>query len=239
MAVKYILIVIFSLTLTSVYCQNAENKESKKIQVGVYYSLDRCFRNLEAVDENDTSSLNFIDYRNYYEELKYGFTSGISIRYELKNRLLIETGLQYSDKGYQRRDYVYLPSAPDSTLYIINRENFKYLSIPLQFNTYFFKKKIGIYSSFGISTDFLVDATHISKVKGSDKYKNVHKSQYDYNLFNVTPFIGLGVDFTISKNMNLQIEPTFRYSILKTIDEKPITSYLWNSGIRISLNFKR
>ena len=67
--------------------------------------------------------------------------------------------------------------------------------------------------------------------------KTSQTSTYNYNKINVSPTISLGVDYIINSMSNLRIEPTFRYGLLKTID-KPITEYLWNTGINISYYFK-
>jgi hypothetical protein len=42
-----------------------------------------------------------------------------------------------------------------------------------------------------------------------------------------------GVDYRINEKMNLRIEPTFRYGVLKIID-MPVTGYLYSGGINVA-----
>lgn len=45
-----------------------------------------------------------------------------------------------------------------------------------------------------------------------------------------------GIDYKINRRMNLRVEPTFRYGVLKTIDT-PVTGYLYSGGLNISYYF--
>ncbi|MBT3303271.1 MAG: hypothetical protein HN381_12760, partial [Bacteroidetes bacterium] len=101
-------------------------------------------------------------------------------------------------------------------------------------------KKVSFFSSFGISVDYLIRANNSLVIRSDnlDTYKSTNPSPYNYNLFNITPFIGFGADFQLNKKINVLVEPMFSYSVLKIIDDQPITGYLWNSGLRLSFQVK-
>jgi hypothetical protein len=44
--------------------------------------------------------------------------------------------------------------------------------------------------------------------------------------------MSVGIDYRINEKMNLRIEPTFRYGVLKIIDT-PVTGYLYSGGINV------
>lgn len=45
-----------------------------------------------------------------------------------------------------------------------------------------------------------------------------------------------GIDWQMCNKFNLRVEPTFRYGLLKIIDE-PITAYLWSCGLSFTCYF--
>lgn len=44
--------------------------------------------------------------------------------------------------------------------------------------------------------------------------------------------ISAGIDYRMNDRMNLRVEPTFRYGVMK-ITDAPITAYLFNAGLNI------
>ncbi|HRN94808.1 MAG TPA: hypothetical protein PL084_08790, partial [Chitinophagales bacterium] len=59
---------------------------------------------------------------------------------------------------------------------------------------------------------------------------------YNYKKVNISPLISVGIDYKINSRMNLRVEPTFRYGVLKLMDT-PITTYLYSGGLNISYYF--
>ena len=61
-------------------------------------------------------------------------------------------------------------------------------------------------------------------------------TDFDYNKVNISPSVSAGIDYRINDRHHLRIEPTFRYGVLKIIDE-PITGYLYSGGLNIGYYF--
>jgi len=143
--IKKLTLLIFALGTLAVYGQNQESvsiHNNDKIQVGVYFSSDICYRTLKENEANDTSAASFITYRNLTEEPKTGFTTAISFNYKLSKKVYFETGLQYSNKGYQVYNrYLQVIQNDSIELHSIFKDNFQYISIPIKFYAYLSKKK--------------------------------------------------------------------------------------------------
>lgn len=224
--------------------------EFPKVQIGINFSPDFCFRTLK---NNDPNSLN--DYifksRNERETGKLGYTTGLNVIFNLKKNIGIEAGIQFSNKGYQtkmqdltfgsaidpRRGFTYNASgaAPIRAQFIYNDY---YIDIPLKANFIFGKKKIRFISSAGLTTNIFIKETSTSVIEYNDgtSDKKSQSTTDDYNRVNISPIVSLGIDWKLNSKSNLRIEPTFRYGVLKIIDA-PITDYLWNAGLNISYYF--
>jgi hypothetical protein len=46
----------------------------------------------------------------------------------------------------------------------------------------------------------------------------------------------LGLEYRLKNSFFIRAEPTFRYGILKIIDQ-PVTEYLWNAGLNIGVYY--
>jgi len=250
-------LITFLLTLAitpNLYGQ--ENPEAsatadfKKIQIGVNFSPDYCFRTLINNDGSASSDM-VLKWRNENETGKSGYTTGINMIFHLNTNIGIGTGIQYSNKGYQiktedltfgsmidpRKGFTNNPSgaAITSAKFIYN---YHYIDIPLKINFSFGKKKIRFITSVGVATNIFITETSTSVLKYDDgtKDRNTQQTTYNYNKVNISPFVSAGIDWKFNSKTSLKIEPTLRYGALKIIDA-PVTGYLWNAGLNISYYF--
>ncbi len=214
----------------------SKNHNNNKIQFGVNFSSDLCFRTLQNNDGRNSSDV-IISQRNNLETPKFGYTSGVNIDYQFRNNWSVETGLQYSNKGYETRkniaNFIY-PSPSNYEQYKII-DHFHCLDIPLKINFRYGNHKIRLLSSFGITPNILLKQNQTIIFYYSDRIeKQTTLSNFYYNTFNISPSVSLGVDYKINQHYHVRIEPTFRYGILKIIDA-PITGHLYNLGLNLSL----
>ena len=222
--------------------QNTDKKVStadfKRVQIGINFSPDICFRLLKNNDGSSTSDIG-IKRSNENEIVKFGYTAGLNVCFNIIKFVGIETGIQYSNKGYQTKtiDYTFgqpNPFAPKEGKFIFN---FHYIDIPLKVNFTIGKKKVRFFTSVGLTTNIFIKETQTSILKYTDRTDRITKpTSYDYNRINISPTISLGIDYKINSRMNLRIEPIFRYGVLKIIDA-PVTGYLYNGGLNISYYF--
>ena len=239
---KQLTIFLLILTTFSAYGQDktkdTPTADFKRVQIGINISPDICFRTLENNDGSSTSDI-IMKLNNENETFKLGYTAGLNICFNIKKFVGIETGIQYTNKGYQTkmRDLIFAqpdPIAPNKAKFIYN---FHCIDIPLKANFTIGKKKLRFFTSIGLTTNIFIKETQTSVFVYSDRTdRKTYPTIFDYNSVNISPTISVGIDYKINSRMNLRVEPTFRYGVLKIIDA-PVTAYLYSGGLNISYYF--
>ncbi len=109
---------IFFLTLTSLSSYGQDKTEEtptadfKRVQIGINISPDICFRTLKNNDGSSRSDI-FMKLSNENETVKVGYTAGLNVCLNIKKFVGIETGIQYSNKGYQTKMKELILGQPD------------------------------------------------------------------------------------------------------------------------------
>lgn len=222
--------------------------EFKRLLFGVNVSPDYCYRTLKNNDGSSTSSM-IIDLLNKNEEPKIGYTAGLNICYNISKHLGFEVGAQYSNKGYAfkksdltfgdvidpRYGFVYNSNGSAGPTKVKFLYNYIYLDVPVRAIFSFGEKRIHFVTSIGITTNILLNATQTSvlEYENGDTKHETNDQQYNFKTLDISPTVSVGVDYKISNKINLRVEPTFRYGLLKIIDT-PITAYLWSGGLNIT-----
>ena len=189
---------------------------------------------------------------NDLETFKIGYTAGLNVCFKVTNKFSVEAGLQYSNKGYSfkmqelvygdmidpRYGFIYLTNGPTGPTKLKFVYNYHYFDIPIRAILCFGNKKLKLITSAGITTNLLVNATttSISTYEDGNIVRKTSDQAYNYKTLNLSPSISAGIIYSINDKIHLQAEPTLRYGILKIIDS-PVTAYLWNSGLNISIYY--
>lgn len=210
----------------------------KKVQIGISFSPDYCYRILHKAGDMDESDIKAL---NKTEIGKFGYTTGLNIIFNLNKTIGIETGINYSDKGYQTRtlesiyvnDWIYFrPNiSPAKINYVYDKH---YLDFPLKVNFTLGTKKL----RFTESTGLITNVYRLGIYEINDETNNVHiKRKYTgHNMPNLSLLISAGVDWKMSSKSDLKIEPVFRCALLN-IDDNFSTTYLWSIGLNVSYYF--
>lgn len=228
------------LLLTSCRLFGQDNESStpdlKRVLIGFNVSPNICYRSLQVNDGSSTSA-GIVMSRNENETVKLGYSAGLNMCFNLKRHFGIEAGIQYSDKGFRSKMLILNPLQPDP--FVPNKAKFIYnfhcVDIPIKANFTTDEGKIRVFTSVGLTANFFIKETVTSVLFFSDhtERKTRMTSESDnYNKLNITPTISVGVDYRINEKMNLRIEPTLRYGVLKIIDT-PVTGYLYSGGINV------
>ncbi|MBX7202830.1 MAG: PorT family protein [Bacteroidia bacterium] len=243
---KLLTTILATATALAVFGQDNVT-EKHKLLIGVTVSSDICYRTLEHDGSSTTAPL-IMDIRNDGEVPKFSYSTGLSLSYNLTQHWAIETGLQYSNKGFKfansdltfgdqndpRYGFIYTQEAPVPTK-VTFIDNFNYFDIPLRTIFSAGKRKLRFISSIGITTNILINATNtnIIEYEGNDTERKTQEQIYDYKTINFSPTASVGIDWQFADKFNLRVEPTFRYGLLKIIDA-PITAYLWAGGLNLT-----
>jgi hypothetical protein len=227
------LFIIFSASAQD-SLQIGSSPRRSRIQIGVNFSPDICYRELKN-NNGSQSSDKIISNRDEREKASFGFTTGLNACYDINRVLSIEAGIQFSQKGYRIPPYdlfVYPPMFnPPVTAEIAYR--YTYIDIPVRANILLGNRKIRFIGSAGVVANFFIKETSKSIVYYADDSKKVSKgNSKEFENWNFSPMISAGINYCINQQMNLRIEPTFRYGVMKIIDQ-PITAYLYNAGLNI------
>lgn len=138
----------FLLILMTFCCYGKEKtKENpisdfKRIQIGINFSPDICFRTIKNNDGSSFSEL-VVEQRNIRETVKFGYSTGFNICYNIKKFVGLETGIQYSNKGYKtkKQDLIFGPSDPSLPNQSELIYNYHYIDIPIKVNFTIGKKE--------------------------------------------------------------------------------------------------
>lgn len=243
---KKVAALLICFATISLSAQEPSSAGLRKLQIGVNFSTDYCYRTVVNNYDNPDMDWN-IKSRNDRETPKFGYTTGVNLTYNLNKTIGFEIGLQFSNKGYQTETFNLtfgdqidspggLTNIEDSELPTLAKiiYSYQYLDVPLKANFSFGKRKLRFTTSAGIVTNFFINeiTTGVFEYGDGSKKRNSTYGVMHFNTTNLSPMISVGIDYKISPKLNLKAEPTFRYGVLK-ISDTPITEYLWNCGVNV------
>jgi len=234
-----LLILILLLTSTITFGQDT-SATRHKFFIGVSYSPDYCYRT--QVNKSISDSLwNYV--KNYYDSIetsKFGYTTGINLCYYISEKIFIESGVLYSNKGYKtipvktpmidiNGNVTYISASFIST--------YKYLDIPFKVNYTFLKRRIKIVAGIGATLNIFLNSSFTSEPKEAIESVIVI-SENTVNKINLSPTISIGLLYKLNEKMNLRLEPTYHYGIFNIDDNSSKSVHLWNAGIGIAYCYK-
>ncbi len=187
-----------------------------------------------------------IDYRNKGERpglsLALGFKAGVKVA----RFLSVETGLNYERVGYWSKiENLMFGSQWNGSSYDTTYSNYSiklfdhyhYADIPVALSFSLGKGKLQAVINTGANFSFLIVKTHSSRsnLPGHTNYtEQVDKTKFNH--FNISPFLGIGIEYHIYELMILRVMPVAQMQAMKNIDT-PITEYLYSGGINMCLLF--
>ena len=86
-------------------CNAQTKKTANKILIGYNFSSDYNYRSLKNSNNKPMTEV-VIESRNKTEIAKFGYTTGINILFNCTKNWGLETGLQYSNNGYQTKNRI-------------------------------------------------------------------------------------------------------------------------------------
>ncbi len=230
---------LFFITIFIALTAQGQNEKAsqKKIQIGVNFSPDYSFRTLKNNDGSPSSDF-VIKSRNDIEIAKIGYTTGLNVCFNFSQLVGLETGIQFSNKGYKtnNRDLVYFPPNPNLPSKAKTNYTYQYIGIPLKAKFSFGEERIRFLTSIGFMTNFLLNVKQTNNYEYSDgkTEKKTLSSKSDYKNIDISPMISAGIDYKLNSKIHLLVEPTFRYGLLNT-REAPVTENLWSAGLNFGI----
>lgn len=240
---KYILASLFLFVSIIGFSQSYKSDLAKRFSFGISFSPDYTYRALKS----DVDEFGFIDMRNERESARFGYTTGLCIRYSLSERWGLESGLLYADRGDKMEttdtDYVFPedgsdPVIPDKTKTI---SHYYFLGVPLKANFYVLNKRTKVFLSAGVSTDFFSGSKtkRINTFNGKEEQSSYSEEGVDFSTVNFVGLAGLGVDFQVNEKVDLRFEPIFRYSFSSLTTYTDLQTHLYSIGINFAVYFQK
>ncbi len=230
---KLLLILTASIISLSVI---AQDNRKHKILIGYSFSSDYSYRTLSCNDGSSSGSV-VIKSRNDIEVAKFGYATGFNILFNTTQLLGIETGIQFSNKGYRTKDMDlnYAIPEPGSPIKAKIIYSYQYIGIPVKARFSFGKEKVRFTSSVGFVTNFLLQVRQVNNYEyAGGKNEKKHNTLSGYKTVDISPIVSVGIDYKLNNKTHLLAEPTFRYGILKTM-EAPVKENLWSAGLNVGI----
>lgn len=226
-----IILMIFSLTLPA---QKQDTLRPRKFSWGLTFSPDFCYRILKY-----RSSAQWIeDRRNAAEQPKLGFTFGINMNRLINERINIDAGFLFSDKGEKTRwmDLTWMEGG-DFPVKSRTIFHYQYLDIPLKINYCVLRKKIRLFISAGISSNFFIRQRTVLEMEyeGGRRTKSINNEQEVYSDVNFAFIFGFGISYDLTKRITIKLEPVYRQSICPVLVNMPDKEYLYSAGLTMSI----
>ncbi|MBO9702712.1 MAG: PorT family protein [Sporocytophaga sp.] len=166
---------------------------------------------------------------------KLGYTLGVDLIYRFNDKIAIETGVFYSNKGSKSEINIQSFDSVFAGGYIKSTSVLHYIDLPIKANFYVLRKrKIQIFLAGGLAANFLLK--HHTKLQ-----TNIPNLIYIDNTqkIGVSVLGSLGLDLPVTSRMFVRVEPIFRRSLTRISKyDGPIKSYLYNPGLSFGVYYK-
>ncbi len=214
-------------------------QKDSKFYLGWNYTPEISYRFLSEGSDANASIAETIKQRNANELKQYSQSGNIFVGYVLSDRFSIEAGIGYSSFGHaeQPDDIIAFEWEPGYDKVIGFKQNYNRLhvvSIPVNFRTYFWNKRVRPFIAAGASLGMVLQYVRSKRYVYDSGTK--HKWQeYDgkeqFSTFHLIGQISTGVDIHVSNNVRLRVAPRFQITTNSIYAAKEIRGNYYNVGI--------
>lgn len=232
---KRLVLIIATITSFNATCQEIHGKEEiietpSKLLLGINLSPD----------------LGKMKYDSKNEVIEIGFTSGITLRRNISNKVSIEGGILYSRKkyGYKTGELMFGDLVdPMNGFYNDNSITLKrtecsyiddYIDLPIRTIKYFGSKRLRFYAGLGITGNILMKSQAKCTLENNNSIiQTIDMKRKDLDL-NISTNIAIGAEYKINNTFKIQIEPIYRQGLFNISNSIAIIKY-WNVGANFTL----
>ena len=162
---------------------------------------------------NYSQNISFIPNSGYNPKLS--LYSGVNFVFNFSKNLGLETGAQFSNKGFQSDWFSFFYEMPEKGIpYEAKfKYNYNYLDIPLKLNLTLGSSKIRFISSVGLVGNIPLYGKSVLVGKFDNGREKI-KDSFKVDRSNLSTHFSLGIGYQVSEKFMLKFEPNFRYSLL-------------------------
>jgi len=244
MKAKYSLILLLVVLFTSAY-SSGDKSSFKRVYIGFSATPDFSFRYLHGNPEalSGPNSQTLIGANNTRSFPEIGANVSFRVGINLTRWLAIEGGVGYSLLRYRYSSYQFYPSGnliPGDSFKIAVNEEYHYMTVPVGLRFSMGHKKVRGVIAAGVDFDFLVKQIANSSYTyagGLAETSQTTVQTSNFNMFNVSPYLGVGIDCYLSPAVVLRLMPVAQIQALKAINTQTQEEYLVNLGLNLSFLF--
>lgn len=227
----YMIMGLLTLFIAETFSQQIR---AKRIKLSITTTPDYSYRTLSNNDGTAISS-DIVAQRNSYEKAKLGMSSGLLFSYQFAQHFLFETGIQYSNKGYQTRKLslqglLPAPNLPFETKFIYT---FNFVDVPLLIKISVGNNNLRFITGVGITGHYFMNEQQVTYLYYQSKTERTRENtNRDYTRFNFSPTFSMGLEYWINPTMQIRAEPIIRYNAFN-INNEPVSAKLYSAGIQL------
>jgi hypothetical protein len=233
MKTKYALLIMMLAVYASAYCSDGDNKDFKRVYIGLSFTPEVSYRYLVNTANGNTGNNAIIASENKQGQPQFGASADFKLGINLTHWLAVESGV-----GYMFAQYRY--QTTNIIGFYRQREAYSYMDIPLGLRFSMGHRKVRGIIAPGVDFDFLVKQKQVAtQYDGTGQVVNSTTTidqTKNFNTFNLSPYLGIGIDCYASPSAVIRIMPIAQIQALKNINQ-PITEYLWNAGLNVAFLF--
>ncbi len=236
----FVLLISFPLLVNS---QTSDTTKKHKVLIGINGSCNYSYRSLsKSATKGDALTNTVIGLRNPYEKFDIGYAFGLEFQYKFNKTFSLRTGLNYNMYAY--KSIVKYFSNPSNDPYIPRQSQdlyqFDIIDLPIKLGINYSFKKMSLHGAIGLSANYYFNDKYTMR----STYSNgdvVNSSKriwtFNPNLLSLGSIASIGLDYNISKLINVRFEPTFKYN-LTSINDGPILTRPFSFNANFGLLFK-
>jgi len=219
-------IFLFSPIYT-IHCQvntPVVEKESK-VSIGLVQSINGCFR----YTSTNSDLIWMKEKLDSIEMPLVTYSTALKFNFRLGKRFQLNTGVSYSNIGYQYKD--------GSLVGFLNyKETYRLIEVPVQLSIKFSTKKSYPYITLGVSPAYILSGKADYRLTTLKDWYSMDLNQ-DYTKLQTNASFAFGGSFNLTNSWDLKTE-LFYNQFLLSLSNGPLEKRLFSTGLSIGL-FKR
>lgn len=215
-------------------------QESNPFQLGISFSPDMSYRWIRVKEETGYTG-QIVELRNEMETPKFGFTTGLNVKYVFNEQWSLQTGIIYANKGYQTKktEAIWPEPGPSLATHLKSKYDLHYVNVPLLVNYTIGKGKMKFLLNGGLILNTFIQERYKAWLFYNDGNVETYKSKTNtgYRRFTFSSLIGAGIQYEPNNQSEFRVVPTFRIGLPSITNNTPISGSLWSLGVDFSYFF--
>lgn len=232
-----LLTILFSLVIFTAPAQEESKEEKKpekpKLALGLNFSPGYAYRFIWLSKDASSFTHKVKEMFDDSEEGKFGYTAGLDLSWFPVKRLTIESGIWFSNKGFDLKWIELSGTAWEPDPYDKARVRFSlgYVSVPLKVNFNIITSPVTVFVSAGVTADYLLYSKSKTVIVYTDGHQETRTGDNRQGLkdFTMSGMGSVGVEYTFLKHLRVRFEPTYMMNLIK-IGSGDAGTYLWSVG---------